>query len=222
MASEIRIAIVDDHPIVRRGVSETLSEEPDFKLVGVGESAQDAVRLARHEHPDIILLDIALAGGGIEAARQIARERPDIKVVMLTVREDQTTVKAALRAGARGYLAKGVDGPELVGALRRIQAGQSYVTPTLAAQLLAEAGPSHDAAGEPARGQPARLTEREEQIINLLGEGLSNQAIGQKLGLTENTIKHYMTSLLQKLGAKNRTEAALLARGRGAAAGAKS
>ena len=218
MPSKIRIVIVDDHPIVRRGVSETLSEEPDFKLVGVGESAQDAIRLARQEQPDIVLLDIALAGGGIEAAREIARENPHIKIVMLTVREDQTTVKAALRAGARGYLAKGVDGPDLVSALRRIHAGQSYVTPTLAAQLLAEAGPSQDATSEAAGGQAARLTEREEQIMSLLGEGLSNLAIGQKLGLTENTIKHYMTSLLQKLGAKNRTEAALLARGRSAAA----
>jgi two-component system, NarL family, nitrate/nitrite response regulator NarL len=180
----------------------------------VGETADDAISMARQEHPDIILLDIALAGGGVEAAREIAREHPDIKVVMLTVREDQTTVKAALRAGARGYLAKGVDGPELVGALRRIHAGQSYVTPTLAAQLLAEASPSRDAAHDPARGHAARLTEREEQIMSLLGEGLSNHAIGQKLGLTENTIKHYMTSLLQKLGAKNRTEAALLARER--------
>jgi two-component system, NarL family, nitrate/nitrite response regulator NarL len=214
MPSKIRIAIVDDHPMVRRGVSETLSEEADFKLVGVGESAQDAITMARQERPDIVLLDIALAGGGIEAAREIAREHPEIKVVMLTVREDQTTVKAALRAGARGYLAKGVDGPELVGALRRIHAGQSYVTPTLAAQLLAEANPSQRTADQPGRGSSARLTEREEQIMSLLGEGLSNHAIGRKLGLTENTIKHYMTSLLQKLGAKNRTEAALLARER--------
>lgn len=213
MPNKIRVVIVDDHPIVRRGVSETLSEEPDFKLVGMGESAEDAIRLAGEHQPDIILLDIALAGGGIEAARKIVRDHPDIKVVMLTVREDHTTVKAALRAGARGYLAKGVDGPELVNAVRRIHSGQSYVTPALAAQLLAEHTFPSSAADDP-HGHGIRLTEREEQIMNLLGEGLSNQAIGQKLGLTENTIKHYMTSLLQKFGAKNRTEVALLARKR--------
>ena len=113
LASKIRVAIVDDHPMVRRGVSETLSEEADIELAGVGGSAHDAIRFAREERPDLILLDIALPGGGIEAAEEIAKSYPDIKVVMLTVREDRATVKAALRAGARGYLVKGVDGPEL-------------------------------------------------------------------------------------------------------------
>ena len=207
-ASKIRIVIVDDHPMLRRGVSETLAEEPDLQVVGIGESADDAISLVKQEHPDLILLDIALPGGGIEAARSIVTGYSDVKVVMLTVREDQATVNAALKAGARGYVVKGVEGPELVSVLRKIHSGQSYVTPTLAAQLLSatnESAPIADA-------QAARLTARERQIVELLGDGLSNQEIAEELGLTESTIKHYMVPILQKLGARNRTEAALIVR----------
>lgn len=210
LASKIRIAIVDDHPMVRRGVSETLSEEADIELVGMGGSAHDAIRLAREERPNLILLDIALPGGGIEAVREIAKSYPEIKVIMLTVREDRATVKAALRAGARGYLVKGVDGPELVDTVRKINSGENYVTPALAAQLLSELdGP---APAETPIGSTQALTEREREIVALLGDGLSNQEIAQELGLTENTIKHYITPILQKLGVRNRTEAALIAR----------
>jgi DNA-binding NarL/FixJ family response regulator len=208
------VAVVDDHPMMRRGVSETLSEEPDLELVGTGASAQDAVRLAKQGRPDLILLDIALPGGGIEAAREIVKSCPEVKVVFLTVREDRATVNAALRAGARGYIVKGVEGPELVSTLRLVNSGQSYVTPALAAQLLA-AEPKDAATALSADAAPgARLTAREQQIVELLGRGLSNQEIADKLDLTESTIKHYMTRILQKLGFRNRTEAAIFARTR--------
>ncbi len=209
--SRIRVAVVDDHPMMRRGVTETLSEEEDLELVGVGASAQDALRLAKEEDPDLMLLDIALPGGGIEAAQEIARSYPGIKVVMLTVREDRATVSAALRAGVRGYIVKGVDGPELMSTLRRINSGESYVTPALAAQLLAEREGDMMAA-QSADGATAKLTAREQQIIALVGNGLSNLEIAEQLDLTESTIKHYMTRILQKLGLRNRTEAALFAR----------
>lgn len=207
------MAVVDDHPMMRRGVSETLSEEPDLELVGTGASAQDALRLAKQERPDLILLDIALPGGGIEAAREIVKSCPDVKVVMLTVREDRATVNAALRAGARGYIVKGVEGPELVNTLRRVNSGQSYVTPALAAQLLAADKDSASALSADA-APGARLTAREQQIVELLGKGLSNLEIAEELELTESTIKHYMTRILQKLGFRNRTEAAIFARTR--------
>jgi DNA-binding NarL/FixJ family response regulator len=209
--SKIRVAVVDDHPMMRRGITETLSEEADIELVGLGGSAQDAVRLAKQERPNLMLLDITLPGGGIEAANEIARSCPDVKVVMLTVKDDRATVNAALRAGARGYIVKGVEGPELVSTLRTIHSGQSYVTPALAAQLLAEptvSGPASTAGGPVA----ARLTAREQQIVSLLGDGLSNLEIAEQLELTESTIKHYMTRILQKLGFRNRTEAAIFAR----------
>jgi DNA-binding NarL/FixJ family response regulator len=214
-ASKIRIAVVDDHPMMRRGVTETLSEEDDLELVGAGGSAQDAIRLAKEQRPDLILLDIALPGGGIEAAQEIVRSYPNIKVVMLTVREDRATVNAALTAGARGYIVKGVEGPELVSTLRLINSGQSYVSPTLAAQLLAERegdGPALSTPGGPGVRLGARLTAREQQIVTLVGDGLSNLEIAEQLALTESTIKHYMTRILQKLGLRNRTEAAIFAR----------
>jgi len=213
-ARKIRVVVVDDHPMMRRGVSETLSEEPDLELVGTGASAQDALRLAKQGRPDLILLDIALPGGGIEAAREIVKSCPEVKVVFLTFREDRATVNAALRAGARGYIVKGVEGPELVGTLRQVNSGQSYVTPALAAQLLAaehkDAAPALPTDAAPG----ARLTEREQQIVELLSKGLSNQEIADELDLTESTIKHYMTRILQKLGFRNRTEAAIFARTR--------
>jgi DNA-binding NarL/FixJ family response regulator len=206
-ASRIRIVVVDDHPMMRRGITETLSEEPDLELVGAGGSAQDAVRLAKQERPDLILLDITLPGGGIEATKEIARACPHVKVVMLTVKDERATVNAALRAGARGYIVKGVEGPEFVATLRAIHSGQSYVSPALAAQLLAEQTDSPMAARS-----AGRLTEREQQIVTLLGDGLSNLEIAEQLQLTESTVKHYMTRILQKLGLRNRTEAALFAR----------
>ena len=218
LVSKVRVAMVDDLPLLRRGVKETLSEEADLELVGVGETAPDAVRLAREQRPDLMLLDIALPGGGIEALKEIVKSYPDIKVVILTVCEDQATVKAALRAGARGYLVKGVDGPELVSTLRKINSGQGYVTPALAAQLLSETEavePGSAIAGT----RTATLTKREQQIVTLLSKGLSNHKIAEKLGLTENTVKHYMTPILQKLGARNRTEAAIIARSENAIRG---
>lgn len=209
--SKIRIAVVDDHPMMRRGVTETLAENEDLELVGVGGSADDALRLAEEESPDLMLLDIALPGGGIEIAQEIARSYPGIKVVMLTVREDRATVNAALRAGARGYIVKGVDGPELMSALRRVNSGESYVTPALAAQLLA-GREGNDAATPAVDGATAKLTVRERQIVQLVGNGLSNLEIAEQLALTESTVKHYMTRILQKLGLRNRTEAAIFAR----------
>lgn len=209
--SKIRIAVVDDHPMMRRGVTETLAENEDLELVGVGGSADDALRLAEEESPDLMLLDIALPGGGIEIAQEIARSYPGIKVVMLTVREDRATVNAALRAGARGYIVKGVDGPELMSALRRVNSGESYVTPALAAQLLA-GREGNDAATPAVDGAAAKLTVRERQIVQLVGNGLSNLEIAEQLALTESTVKHYMTRILQKLGLRNRTEAAIFAR----------
>lgn len=208
------MAVVDDHPMMRRGVSETLSEEPDLELVGTGASAEDALRLARQGRPDLMLLDIALPGGGIEAAREIVKACPDVKVVFLTVREDRATVNAALRAGARGYIVKGVEGPELVSTLRRVNSGQSYVTPALAAQLLAAEHKGAATALSADASPGARLTAREQQIVERLGKGLSNQEIAEELDLTESTIKHYMTRILQKLGFRNRTEAAIFARTR--------
>jgi DNA-binding NarL/FixJ family response regulator len=212
MERKIRVAVVDDHPIVRRGVVETLTENEDFEVVAEGANAEDAVRIAREQHPDLVLLDVTMPGDGVEAARQIAQLQSSARIAMLTIREDQATVRTALKSGAHGYIVKGIEGPELLAAVRKIASGEPYVSPVLAARLLTE-----DSAASPARsshaGALASLTERERQIFALLGHGLSNQEIAGHLGLSENTVKHYMTPLLQKLGARNRVEAALMARG---------
>jgi two-component system, NarL family, nitrate/nitrite response regulator NarL len=209
VTKHIRFAVIDDHPVVRRGVVDTLEEEADFEVVAVGATAADALRAAREKRPDVVLLDVTMPGGGLEAARAINNFRPDIKVIMLTIREDHATVRAALKAGARGYITKGVDAVDLIASVRKVVGGDSYVSPELAARLFAENEKPKNAVDY--AGNIGVLTERERQILQLLGKGLSNQEIAGKLGLRENTVKHYLTPLLRKLGVRNRTEAALLA-----------
>jgi DNA-binding NarL/FixJ family response regulator len=215
MGKKSRVVVVDDHPVVRRGIVATLEEEANFEVVGVGASAQDAIDLVRDKRPDLVLLDVTMPGGGIEAAEAIAKSQPEISIIMLSVREDLATVRAALRAGAHGYISKGVDGGDLVASARRVLSGERYVTPELAARLISE---DVVAPGAPVSDRVtlrASLTQRERQIFELLAEGLTNQAIADRIGLTENTVKHYMTPLLHKLGVSNRTEAAILARKHG-------
>lgn len=209
MLEKTRLVLVDDHPLFRDGVAGVLRAEPDFEIVGEGASAQEAVQLAVDLLPDVILLDITMPGSGVTAARQIAATCPYIKIVMLTASEDEDDVTAALKAGARAYIVKGVAARELVRILRAVIAGEAYVTPALAASVLAEITAPLEAA------RPAdvfsQLSERERQILERVAEGLSNKEIGAQLYLSEKTIKHYMTNVLQKLHVHNRVEAALLA-----------
>lgn len=206
-ASEtIRVAIVDDHPLFREGVAATLSLETDIDVVGEGSSAADALKLSTSLLPDILLLDIAMPGGGLTAAQNVAAACPVTKIVMLTFSEAEDDVLASLRAGARGYILKGVAGRELKRHVRAIYAGEVFVTPSLASAMLQEL------ATDPSpKGPLDELSERERQILELVATGLSNKEVGQKLELTEKTIKHYMSNILQKLQVRNRVEAALLA-----------
>lgn len=208
MPKKTRVAVVDDHPVVRRGISETFAEAQDFEVIGEGASADDAVSLVRDRKPHLVLLDVTLPGGGVEAVAEIRKLSPETAIIMVSIREDLATVRAALRAGASGYVSKGIDGEELVITARKVLAGHRYVCPDLAAKLVFEedASPASPA-GAPER---AELTSREQQILKLVGAGRSNQEIGDALGLSENTVKHYITPMLRKLGVRNRTEAALL------------
>lgn len=213
MANDIRVVLIDDHPLFREGVAKTLDGEPDFEVVGQGLDAADAVRLTSDLLPDIVLLDISLPGGGIEAARRIAIACPVVKILMLTVSEQEDDVIAALQAGARGYILKGVSGRDLVRIVRAVEQGESYVSPDLAARLLADVRQT-DHAHRQAHDPLSDLTIREEQVLDLVSRGLSNKEIGRKLELQEKTIKHYMTNILQKLQVRNRVEAALMAQGK--------
>ncbi len=219
MTKKSRVVVVDDHPVVRRGIAATFADEADFEVVGEGASADDAIKLAHDKRPDLILLDVTMPGGGVEAAGSIAKSRSETSILMLSIREDLTTVRAALRAGAHGYISKGVSGDDLVASARRVLAGERYVSPELGARLIAEDVPGHLEDASSRVTLRAALTQRERQVFDLLGEGLSNQEIADRVGLTENTIKHYMTPLLHKLGVRNRTGAALLARKRTAFSG---
>jgi DNA-binding NarL/FixJ family response regulator len=210
MASSIQVAVVDDHPLFREGVANTLAGSPDIEVVGQGSSAEDAVHLARDLLPDVLLMDISMEGGGINAVRAITESYPVIKIIMLTVSESEEDVLRSLKAGARGYILKGVAARELVKIVRAVHAGEAYVTPALAASLLIDLREDHQSLG-PSPGPLDELTEREHQILELLSKGSSNKEIARELALSEKTVKHYMTNILQKLQVRNRVEAALLA-----------
>ena len=209
MDGRISLIVADDHPLYREGVVRTLSAEPDIEVAGVGASADEAVSLVAGHMPDIALLDISMPGGGLSAARRIAEAYPAVKIVMLTVSEQDEDVHAALKAGARGYVLKGIGGAELVQLLREVAGGASYVSPTLAARLLKEAGQGGDTG--PA-GRLDSLTDREHEILMHVADGMSNKEVARALDLQEKTVKHYMTNILKKLQVRNRVEAAILAR----------
>jgi DNA-binding NarL/FixJ family response regulator len=213
-SDRLRIAIVDDHALFRDGLATILGAEADFEVVGQGGTAQEAIRLAREFLPEIILLDIDMPGGGLEAARTIASECPVTRIVVLTASEEDDHLIAALKIGARAYILKGVAARELLRILRAVAAGESYVPPALAASLLLEMRASAAPAPKPENPLDG-LTGREREILEGLAAGLSNKEIGQKLFLSEKTVKHYVTNILQKLQVRNRVEAALLAQRRG-------
>lgn len=212
MDEVIRIVLVDDHPLFREGVAYTLGAQPDMQVVAQGDSRDEAARLAEVHSPDVLLLDINIPGGGIEAARVVAATHPAIRIIMLTASVDEDDLTAAMAAGAKGYILKGVAARELVGIVRAVHAGEGYVAPSLAASLLAGmAAGARTAAPSPADPLDA-LTERERQILDLVAAGLSNKEVAARLHLSEKTVKHYMTIIMEKLGVRNRVEAALLAK----------
>jgi DNA-binding NarL/FixJ family response regulator len=210
MPGNIRVVVIDDHPMFRDGVVRTLNSETNIEVVGEGGNLEEAINLAQNLMPDIILLDISMPGGGIEAADVIARTCPVVKIAMLTVSEREDDVMKSLRAGACGYILKGIGGQELVEIVSDLHNGNSYVSPDLAARMLSElkTPPLDDTADQDLFSD---LTHREEQILESISRGLSNKEIGCELGLTEKTVKHYVTNVLQKLQVRNRVEAALLA-----------
>ena len=209
-----RVAVVDDHPLMREGIAQALGRAVDFDVVAVGQSADDAIRIAAELQPDVLLLDVNMPGDGLAALETITREHRDIACVVMTVREDEVTLRQAMRGGARGYVLKGINGADLIDVIRAIDSGDVYVTPTLAANILARhPTPSIEAAGS-ADMRLKSLTEREVMILNHLAQGKTNKEIGSQLEISEKTVKHYVTIILQKLQVRNRVEAALIARGR--------
>ena len=210
MKPKIRVCVVDDHPMFRDGVAFTLAAQADMEVVGLGGSAADAVRMASENSPDVIVLDMTMPGGGMTAVAQIGQHFPQVRTLMLTVVADEEQVCTALKLGARGYLLKGSSGTELAQSVRLINDGEFYVSPPLAAKLLGRFG-SGAVSGIVGKDRFSCLSAREEQILSNIVEGMSNKEIGNKLALSEKTIKHHVTSILQKLRVRNRVEAAILA-----------
>src|SRR5512134_2626951 len=196
MDDKIHVVIADDHTLFREGLAGIISAEEDFEVVGQGGTMQEAVQLARDLLPDIILLDIDMPGGGLEAARIVAEEFPITRIVVLTSSEDDDHLIGALKIGARAYILKGVAARELVRILRAVWAGESYVPPILAASLLLEMREARSQQKQ-STSPLDELTPRERQILEGLAAGLSNKEIGEKLFLSEKTVKHYMTNILQ-------------------------
>ncbi len=210
LAQPIRILIADDHPLFLEGLANSLKAAPDFLVVAEANSGEEAVERALALRPDMVLLDVSMPGiGGIAAASQIVAGLPGVRVMMLTVSEVTESLLAALKAGAHGYVLKGVSAHDLRTIVRNVAAGEAYVSPALAAELLTEFS----------RPRPTdsleTLTTREADVLELLSLGMTNRQIGERLHLAEKTVKHYMTVILQKLHVRTRTEAALLAVQRG-------
>jgi DNA-binding NarL/FixJ family response regulator len=210
MSDKIHVVIADDHTLFREGLAGIIAGAEDFEVVGQAGTMEEAVQLARDLLPDIILLDIDMPGGGLEAARIVAEEFPVTRIVILTSSEEDDHLIRALKLGARAYVLKGVAARELIRILRAVQAGESYVPPMLAASLLLEMREAHSQQKQ-STSPLDELTARERQILESLAAGLSNKEIGEQLFLSEKTVKHYMTNILQKLQVRNRVEAALLA-----------
>jgi len=198
--------VVDDHPLFRKGVVATLAAELTFDIVAEGATGAEAVGIAARLMPDILLLDISLPGCGLAAARQIHAATPIVKVVMLTASESEEHVMAALEAGARGYMLKGIGSTDLVRTIKDIIFGETYVTPSLAARLLRHA---RQPAPLPRSAGDVHLTGREEQILDQVANGSTNKEIANRLKISEKTVKHYMTNIMEKLHVRNRVEAAL-------------
>ncbi|MFZ6049898.1 response regulator [Pseudomonas sp. CR3202] len=206
MSSMIRIGIVDDHPLLRDGVAMALSKIADFQVVEQGESADDAVAIAARFAPNVLLMDVNMPGSSFAAARAITEASPAVKILMLTVSESVEDAYAAFEAGAQGYALKGISGRELVNAIRNVAEGESFITPKLASKLL---GNFRKQAGDKQR---VELSHREEQVIREVSKGLTNREVAIKLELSEKTIKYYMTNVMYKLHARNRTEAVIAAK----------
>jgi len=210
MIGAIRIAIIDDHPLFREGVTRSLTEIGGFEMVGEGATAQDAERIVSTVRPDILLLDISMPGRGLTAVGSILSSHPAQKIVMLTVSEANADVTRALNAGVRGYVLKGVGSRALADILHSVAAGESYLSPTLSARLLSDLQSLQPTDGIVDRLR--QLTERQAEILRLVAEGLSNKEVALRLELQEKTVKHHMTGVLSKLNVRNRTEAALMMR----------
>ncbi|UCM89018.1 response regulator [Streptomyces marincola] len=203
---KVTVFLLDDHEVVRRGVHELLAMEPDIEVVGEAGTAADALARIPAARPDVAVLDVRLPdGSGVEVCREIRSRDESISCLMLTSYADDEALFDAIMAGASGYVLKAIRGTELLTAVRDVAAGRSLLDPEATRRVLDRLRGGDTADGD---DRLERLTDQERRILGLIGDGLTNRAIGQELNLAEKTIKNYVSSLLAKLGMERRSQAA--------------
>jgi DNA-binding NarL/FixJ family response regulator len=210
----IRLILADDHAMVRTGTRELLEQQPDFDIVGEAADGVEAVDLAHRLQPDVAVMDVRMPRmSGVEATRRIKSECPDVKVLILTAHDDDEYVFALLQAGASGYLMKTADIEELVKAIRTVAAGQSMLAPSIAGKVVAQftSGKSMPATSSNIPPTHEELTDRELDILKLVGRGLSNKQIGKELFISDRTVQAHLSNIFSKLNVNSRTEAVMYA-----------
>jgi DNA-binding NarL/FixJ family response regulator len=208
--SPVRVFLLDDHEVVRRGVRDLLNAEPDIEVVGEAGTAAQALARGQAVRPDVAVLDVRLAeGDGITACRELRNAIPGLACLMLTSFDDDDALLDAIMAGAAGYVLKEIKGSDLVAAVRTVAAGKSMLDPATTARLMSSLRADRVPPAEPSLLDT--LSEREREILALVGEGLTNAQIGKRLYLSEKTVKNNISRLLAKLGVERRVQAAVLA-----------
>jgi DNA-binding NarL/FixJ family response regulator len=203
----IRVFLLDDHEVVRRGVRDLLEAQEDFEVVGEASTAEEGLSRIPPTQPDVAIVDMRLPdGNGVEVCRDVRSRDPRIQCLILTSFADDEALFDAIMAGAAGYLLKQIKGTDLVDAIRRVASGQSLLDPEVTTRVLERLrkGPEEDE-------RLARLTDQERKILDLIAEGLTNRQIAERIFLAEKTVKNYVSNLLAKLGMERRTEAAVFA-----------
>jgi DNA-binding NarL/FixJ family response regulator len=213
MADPIRVLVVDDQRLMREGLRILLELEPDLSIAGEAANGQEALNAYGQIEPDVVLMDVRMPGmDGVEATWRLRERWPSARVIILTTFDDDEYVFEGLRAGARGYLLKDVSGHDLAEAVRTVAAGGALIEPSVARKVVAEFARMAPPVRQPDGGLAEPLSEREREILRLVAQGLTNREIADRLSLAQGTVKNYVTTILQKLGARDRTQAALRAR----------
>lgn len=210
----IRILIADDHKLLREGIRNFLSLEPDFEIVGEATNGEEAVTQAAALKPDVMLLDINMPkANGIEVASRLKASCPEVRILALTIHDDQNYMMNMIQSGAAGYLLKDVEPAMMVQAIRRVAAGESYVEPSLTKKLFQGITNREEQKPAPAPGmvEGDRLSAREIEVLRLIGKGMSNAEIARELYLSEKTVKNHLTNIFRKIDVTDRTQAVLFA-----------
>ena len=208
----IRVLIVDDHALFRRGLIQVLQFEDGIEVVGEAEDGEDAIAKAEEHAPDVLLMDVRMPRvSGIEATRRLAETMPTMKILMLTVSDEEDDLYEAIKAGATGYLLKEISIEEVADAVRAVMQGQTLISPSMASKLIAELATLSKQADQRSTVPAPRLTDRELDVLRLVAQGLTNREVADQLYIAENTVKNHVRNILEKLHLHSRMEAVLYA-----------